>query len=126
MDVLGRLLPEKNCIDFAEVKEHFRVNISLFALIARKLSRELVILHDKKFKLFLPLSAFILYLFGHPVFPRPVIDPLNLGKFFTTELNEFFRLLIRGMDARAAVGNIDENVFGECVVFFLKGSKSVE
>ncbi len=108
------------------VKEHFRVDISLFALIALKLSRELVILHDKKLELFLPLPAFILYLFGHAVFPSPVIDPLNLSEFLTTELNEFFRLLIRGMDARAAVGNIDENVFGECVVFLFEGSKSVE
>lgn len=72
------------------------------------------------------LSTFILYLFSHSSFTHPVIDPLDLGQFLATELNQFFGLLIGRMDARAAVRNIHENVLGEIVIFLLEGSESVE
>jgi hypothetical protein len=126
VDVFSRLLSEQNRIDFAQVKEYFRVDIFFLAFITLKFPGELIILHNKELKFFLSLSTFILYLFGHASFIRPVIDPLDLGQFLTTQLNQFFGLLIGRMDARAAVCNIHENVLGESVIFLLKGSESVE
>lgn len=126
MYVFSRLLSEQNCVDFAQIEEYFRVDIFFLALITLKLTGELIVLHNKELKFFLSLSTFVQYLFGHASFIGPVIDPLDLGQFLTTELNQFFGLLIGRMDARAAVRNVHENVLGKSVIFLLEGSESVE
>ena len=107
MDVFGGLLSKKNGVNFAQIEQYLRIDVFIFALIALKLTWELVVLHDEELNFFLPLTVLLLELFGHSAFTDPIINSPDLGKFLTTEFDEFLWLFVGGMDAGATVGNVD-------------------